>query len=265
MQQSFLANLQQQVSGRTFTTSAGNTVPVSLNVNDSLASIITVTFGSNGTSNSSMVDNSIFISASDMASNNNTATHEWLHTAGLMDRYIEVYGYSMQNGSPVLNSQRSAVIPMANLPAGYDSEYESSTNMMSVGKNQITQQQWGIVFSGVNERSGGGLGVVSSLLRNGIGSSSPTQTQIGSLTTQLNKMSFSGSQAFVLRGSGASALQVPFSEAMGVDVNKTRWMIHSTRGPNIYPPFGDNGTFGLYNSFNHNGTPNKGILDAFRR
>jgi YD repeat-containing protein len=177
MQNRFLGNLQQQVSqsGRTVVNQAGVRVPISLSattVAPSLATspTITVTFGATGISNTDMARNAIYISLADMNGNANVATHEWLHSAGLMDRYYEIWGIRTGSWFATRDPRRSDAIAMGALPPGpnntqYDAQYNSMTNMMSNSGNQITDMQWGIVFglssTGVSERSMGVLGVVS--------------------------------------------------------------------------------------------------------
>jgi hypothetical protein len=265
MQSGFLANLNTQMSGKNY-----NGKPVSLNTNDPLAPIVTVTLGSGGVSNASMENSSIYISASDMPSSNNTATHEWLHTAGLMDRYIEVYGFNYINGKLNINNSRSGTIPMGLMPPGYDPEYDAATNMMSspgAGNHAtITHQQMSIVFSGVNERSLGGLGVVSAIIRNDPtlnNPSRPNSIQMHSLQSGMKSMAFSGSQAFVLRGVGASALQVPHSST-ATDTYESRWIIHTVgSGANIYPSHGAMHT--LYTAERNGARSNAAVLDRFKR
>lgn len=239
MKQTFLGNLQQQINdaNRTYCNGAAD-VGISLNTNDPLASVIEVTFGADGTSNASMEKSTIFISLSDVQSTPNAPTHEWLHTAGLMDRYYEEWGYNMGTGANAgiisLNEQRSGTIPMERVPKGYDDAYVSAQNMMSVAGSQITQKQWSIVFSGVSEKSLGGLGAVSILLPN----KGPYSLSTGyrkKVSENLKTMAFSSSQAFVIRNSGGTALQVPFP--MGVNRERTHFVIHGLNG-NIFPPAG---------------------------
>ena len=257
MQQSFLNNLNQQVnnSGRTYTSNSGTTVNVSLNTNDPLASIINVTFGATGTSNANMQANTIFISLSDMNSKPNVSTHEWLHTAGLMDRYYEVYGYA-SNGRfrPItLNTNRRATIRMEMLPNGYDNNYIAIQNMMSESNGQITNQQWSIVFAGISERSLNGLGVVSIVLPNATISDATMMTAV---RNTFSTLSFSGTQAYEFRNGQQQPLQ-------NIGGYKGNYILHRQNG-NIYPPAGR--IFDIYNTMDwFNNYINRPVLDGFRR
>jgi YD repeat-containing protein len=237
MQAAFKANLNQQMnqSGRTFNNGQTN-VPVSLDMEDQSAPIINVTFGATGISNASMENSSIYISRADMPNANNTATHEWLHTAGLMDRYIEAWGYNQdRNGNVTINSQRSGTIPMQNLPQGYDNDYNSAQNMMSAAGNQITQQQLSVVFTGINERSLGGLGVVSVVAPNqGLYSLNPRSSFLRETTRALGKMAFSGNQAFLIQ----AGRYTPIAPTQGLTLFSGSYIIHTQGGSNIYPPSG---------------------------
>jgi len=118
------------------------------------------------------------------------------------------------------------------VPTGYDPGYNSTQNMMSVSGPEVTQQQWGIVFSGINERSLGGLGVVSALLPNRGLHSLSSSLYMSRVYAAFDNMAFSGMNAFVLRNSGGTLQQVPFPA--GIRREFTHWTIHSQAG-NIYP------------------------------
>lgn len=151
---------------------------------------------------------------------------------------------------------------MQNLPTGYDNDYVSSQNMMSVSGRQITQQQWSIVFAGVSERSRGGLGVVSRLLPNMRGTTSPSRFLLNSVANSMSTMAFSSNQAFVFRNVGTTVVQVPFSETI-VSVARTYWILH-TQGGNLYPDKGH--VRALYDAQDWNGNYlNRGTLNDFRR
>jgi hypothetical protein len=237
MQASFLGNLNQQMnnSGRT---SNGNAI--SLNTSDPLASVINVTFGATGTSNANMAKSSMFISQADMSQNANVSTHEWLHTAGLMDRYYELYGrHDGDRETQTVESQRSGTVPMGILPPGHDNAH-NATNMMASSGNQITQMQWNIVFNlgstGTTEESLGSLGKVSFVYTyRSLNAASLTnrQSTLNSLSRTLgsntNRIAFSSTTAYHMqRGAMLAVPNATFSDISPASLQ--RYIIHNRSG-----------------------------------
>jgi len=230
MQRDFRANLQARING-----SASPAGTVTFNDYDPLATVTQVTFGATGVSNANMQTNSMYISQQDMPNANNTASHEWLHTAGLMDRSFDIYGFNNNNGRGLtINPQRSDNTPMQNLPLGYDPQYIPGQNIMSVAGNQITDIQWDIVFSGVSERSKGCLGVVSLLVSNPhIGP--PGSSYYQRILNSTSRMAFSANQAFTISNTGGVLLQRPF--VAGANPAPSHYIIHGMdNSPNTYAP-----------------------------
>jgi hypothetical protein len=227
--------------GNTF---GGNVV--NLNTSDAQAPVIAVTFGNFGVSTSN--GNSINMDIGELNSPGNAAAHEWLHTAGLMDRYYELYGRALTDNkdNPVVDGQRTGTVPMGALPPGHDPQHDASTNIMSNSANTgVTAMQWGIVFnfqsSGISEESLGTLGKVSFIYNFGFANHAPYMVNnrrdaLSSLKRKLsqntNNIAFSSTSAFNNRG--GTFLQVPNEKQFGLlPANLNSYMIHNRSG-NIF-------------------------------
>ena len=126
--------------------------------------------------------------------------------------------------------------------------------MSNIGK-QITQQQWGIVFSGKKERSSGKLGVVSILIEEKNLTDRNKDYTLQNVKGAFDQMSFSSTQQFRMQ----NRIQIPNS-AYGNPSNN--YILHLDRG-NIYP---NTGPIRILYESNKNGLlVNKTILDGFKR
>ncbi|UEG49658.1 hypothetical protein LK994_13530 [Ferruginibacter lapsinanis] len=243
MQNSFLANLNQQINQGGHTYNGNN---VSLNTSDPLATVINVTFGATGTSHSSMAGSSMYISLSDMSDNANVSTHEWLHTAGLMDRYYELYGRANgAKGEQFVEKQRANItVPMGILPSGHDDNHNGMANMMSNLGNQITSMQWGIVYNlqstGRTEESLGTLGKVSFVYTYDFTYNSGYMKALRQralkatsslLIAQTNRIAFSSTSAFSMKGlNGTTLLAVPSDQQSELPARLNNYIIHTKSG-----------------------------------
>ncbi|RYY48376.1 MAG: hypothetical protein EOO06_10400 [Chitinophagaceae bacterium] len=247
MKTNFLSNLNSQING---SSRKHNGKTVTLDTNDPLAPTVSVTFGLNGISRASMEQSSIYISWADMMSTSNVSLHEWLHTAGLMDRYIELHYYDGTKSLGIsIDRRRFGTIPMYNLPIGYDLDYSADKNVMSVSGSQITNQQWEIVFAGYSERSTGCLGVVSYIY--------PRSVVIS------DAQKYGGRSAMQLSytGKGAFSHYRPFLSRPLTDgqTELFNFIIHNVGG-NVYHPKTGN-IRALYDS----NSKNQAELDSFQK
>jgi hypothetical protein len=149
----FRENIDKQINQtkRFYTSPNGNEIPISLDMFDDNAPVINVIVSEIEDDTYTIVPTrEIHIAADNILDNSNAPTHEWLHIAGLMDRYYEVYTYDYplkKDGSrdktkpiePI--GERKDTFPMNKLPKNYDKQYDPTNNMMSDRKNQITNQQ----------------------------------------------------------------------------------------------------------------------------
>ncbi|RZL15308.1 MAG: hypothetical protein EOO89_13650, partial [Pedobacter sp.] len=238
MQDRFYANLDQQVNNGGHTYRGDK---VSLNSKDALASTITVTFGRKGISNGDIMNNSMYISLEDMDRSANVSTHEWLHTAGLMDRYFELYGRkSGDEATQFVESQRSQeTVPMKVLPPGHDDDH-TSQNMMASAGSQITKMQWDLVFNlqttGITEESLGTLGKVSFVYtysttnpRSSNNRFRKLSNMIAGLKANSHRMAFSSTSGYALmRGTLLTVPNGTYYDVMPPNLNT--YIIHNRTG-----------------------------------
>ena len=236
LEKAFRENIDKQINQtkRSYISPNGNTIPISLDIYDHDAPVVNVIISEIDDDTYTIVPTrEIHIAADNILDNSNAPTHEWLHIAGLMDRYYEVYTYSYpfkadgkteDKTKPIELSVRADTFPMNKLPKDYDKQYEPINNMMSDRKNQITNQQWGLILNEKNERKEGGLGVVSMLLYFQ-DYAKPSTYELHK--TQFSYLSFTATKAF--------KNNIPL---VIMNLQNENYIIHLERG-NLYPDYGE--------------------------